>query len=280
MTVPLSRIRDLPHALRDGQQFAQRLAGRRPAVFLDYDGTLTPIVDRPEDAVISERMRDAVRRLAERATVCVVSGRDRPVVAQWMDIDGLVVAGSHGFDIGHGDSAVRHDAVAGFQALLSTVTDRLRTEIEPVQGAVVEPKRFSVAVHYRLVAPPERRHVTAVVDTLLTDYPDHLKVTPGKMVYEIQPKVDWNKGKAVQYLCHALHVDGEEFVPLYLGDDITDEDAFQALKGPCRGALPGNGIGVVVADLGNPEQADRTTAADFMLESTGEVQRFLNTLAR
>jgi trehalose 6-phosphate phosphatase len=285
MTVPLSRICDLPHALRDGQQFAQRLAGRRPAVFLDYDGTLTPIVDRPEDAVISERMRDAVRRLAERATVCVVSGRDRPVVAQWMGIDGLVVAGSHGFDIGdHGDGAVRHDAVAGFEALLSTVTDRLRTEIEPVQGAVVEPKRFSVAVHYRLVAPQERRYVTAVVDTLLTDYPDQLKVTPGKMVYEIQPKVDWNKGKAVQYLRHALHVDGEEFVPLYLGDDITDEDAFQALKQvltePLRGALHGNGIGVVVADLGDPEQAGRTTAADFMLESTGEVQRFLNTLAR
>lgn len=64
MTVPLSRICDLPHALRESQRFAQRLAGRRPAVFLDYDGTLTPIVDRPEDAVSSERMRDVVRGLA------------------------------------------------------------------------------------------------------------------------------------------------------------------------------------------------------------------------
>jgi trehalose 6-phosphate phosphatase len=277
----LSRISDLPHALRDSQRFAQRLAGRRPAVFLDYDGTLTPIVDRPEDAVISDSMRDAVRRLAERATVCVVSGRDRLVVAQWMGIDGLVIAGSHGFDIGdHRDGTVRHDVVTGFEDLLSTATDRLRTEVEPVQGAVVEAKRFSVAVHYRLVAPQERRCVKAVVDTLLADYPDQLKVTPGKMVYEIQPKVDWNKGKAVQYLRHALHVDGEEFVPLYLGDDITDEDAFRALKEPSHGQLQGNGIGVVVADLGDPEQAGRTTAADFVLESTGEVQRFLNTLAR
>lgn len=286
--MPLSRISDLPHALRDSQQFAQRLAGRRPAVFLDYDGTLTPIVDRPEEAVISDSMRDAVRRLAKRATVCVVSGRDRLVIAQWMGIDGLVIAGSHGFDIGDPrdgfgdprDGAVGHDVVTGLEDLLSTVTDRLRIEVEPVQGAVVEPKRFSVAVHYRLVAPQERRYVKAVVDTLLADYPDQLKVTPGKMVYEIQPKVDWNKGKAVQYLRHALHVDGEEFVPLYLGDDITDEDAFRALKEPSHGQLPGNGIGVVVADLGDPEQAGRTTAADFVLESTGEVQRFLNTLAR
>lgn len=254
-------------------------------MFLDYDGTLTPIVDRPEDAVLSEGMRDAVRRLAERATVCVVSGRDRPVVAQWIGIDGLVVAGSHGFDLGdHHDRALRREAAAGFEDLLCTVTDRLRTEVEPVQGAVVEPKRFSVAVHYRLVAPHEHQYVKAVVDTLLADHPELLKMTPGKMVYEIQPKVDWDKGKAVQYLCHALGVESDEFVRVYLGDDITDEDAFRALKGalqgPPGGARPGSGIGIVVADLSDPEQAGRSTAADFMLESTGEVQRFLNTLAR
>ncbi|WP_297601874.1 trehalose-phosphatase [Mycobacterium sp.] len=272
----LSRIADLPHALRDSEQFAQRLDSRQPAVFLDYDGTLTPIVDRPQDAVISDSMRDAVRRLAERTTVCVVSGRDRPVIDQWMGIDGLVVAGSHGFDIGgHRDGTVRHDAVTGIEDLLSTVTDRLNAEVGSIAGAVIEPKRFSVAVHYRLVTPTQRPSVTAVVDTLLDEYPDQLKVTPGKMVYEIQPKVDWDKGKAVQYLRRALGVEGKEFVALYLGDDITDEDAFTALKESDNAP----GIGVIVADLRDPEQADRATAADFVLESTAEVQQFLNALA-
>jgi trehalose 6-phosphate phosphatase len=274
--VILSRIADLPHALRDSEQFAQRLDSRQPAVFLDYDGTLTPIVDRPQDAVISDSMRDAVRRLAERTTVCVVSGRDRPIIDQWMGIDGLVVAGSHGFDIGgHRDGTVRHDAVTGIEDLLATVTDRLNAEVGSIAGAVIEPKRFSVAVHYRLVTPTQRPSVTAVVDTLLDEYPDQLKVTPGKMVYEIQPKVDWDKGKAVQYLRRALGVEGEEFVALYLGDDVTDEDAFTALKE--SGNAPG--IGVIVADLRDPEQADRATAADFVLESTAEVQQFLNALA-
>jgi trehalose-phosphatase len=272
----MSRIADLPHALRDSEQFAQRLDSRRPAVFLDYDGTLTPIVDRPQDAVISDSMRDAVRRLAERTTVCVVSGRDRPIIDEWMGIDGLVVAGSHGFDIGgNRDGTVRHDAVSGFEDLLSTVTRQLNTEVGPIEGAVIEPKRFSAAVHYRLVAPEQHPSVTAAVDGLLAEYPDQLKVTPGKMVYEIQPKVDWNKGKAVQYLRHALGVEGDEFVALYLGDDITDEDAFTALKESGSGP----GIGVVVADLGDPEHADRATAADFVLESTAEVQQFLNALA-
>jgi trehalose 6-phosphate phosphatase len=286
--VTLSRISDLPHALRDSRQFAHRLDRRQPAVFLDYDGTLTPIVDRPEDAVISDSMRDTVRRLAGRCTVCVVSGRDRPVVAQLLGIDDLVVAGSHGFDIGdsrgnqRGDPRVGTigvDAASGFDDVLATVTDRLRAEVMLIPGAAIEAKRSSVAVHYRLVAAPERPSVRAVVDRLLADYPDQLKVTPGKMVYEIQPKVDWDKGKAVQYLCQALHVDGDEFAPLYLGDDITDEDAFRALKDPAHGLPDGPGIGVVVADLGDPEQAGRTTAADFVLESVGEVQQFLETLA-
>jgi trehalose 6-phosphate phosphatase len=196
------------------------------------------------------------------------------VVADWMGIDGLVVAGSHGFDISgqHGEP-IRHEAVTGFEDLLATVTDRLRSQVQAAAGAAVEPKRFSVAVHYRLVDPAHRSLVTRVVDDLLAEYPDQLKCTPGKMVYEIQPKVDWDKGWAVQYLRQALGVDGGEFVSLYLGDDITDEDAFKALKGPI------GGIGVIVADLSDPETAARTTAADFMLESIVEVEQFLNTLA-
>jgi trehalose 6-phosphate phosphatase len=263
-------IADLPHALRDSRQLAARLNGRKPAVFLDYDGTLTPIVDRPEDAVISESMRDVVRRLTARTTVCVVSGRDRSVISQWMGIEGLVVAGSHGFDLGDPDSPA-----AGFEELLTTVTQRLRNEVGKIQGALIEPKRFSVAVHYRLVAFHHRPHLSAVVNTLMADYPDQLRLTPGKMVYEIQPNLDWDKGRAVQHLRHTLGVAGTEFVPVYLGDDITDEDAFKALKGPINGA----GIGVIVADTTEPEQATRVTAAEFVLESIGEVQRFLDTLA-
>ncbi|HET9256620.1 MAG TPA: trehalose-phosphatase [Pseudonocardiaceae bacterium] len=266
------RITDLPHALRDRQLFTARLAGRRPAVFLDYDGTLTPIVDRPEDAVITEDMRDAVRRLAARTTVCVVSGRDRPLVTQWMGIEGLVVAGSHGFDLGdrvgdHGGAALPE----GFGDLLAAVTDQLRAGIASVPGALVEPKRFSVAVHYRLAEPARHALVAEVVDAVLAGHPGQLKLTPGKMVYEIQPNIDWDKGKAVRYLRHVLGVDGPECVSLYLGDDITDEDAFSALRE--------TGIGVVVADCGDPEQAGRVTAAEFVLESVGEVRRFLDSLA-
>ena len=268
-----SRMRELPNALTDGDAFAERLAGRRPAVFLDYDGTLTPIVDRPQDAVISESMREAVRALARRCVVCVVSGRDRPVVQELMGVDDLVVAGSHGFDIWSPDTGtLEHEASGGFEALLERVTDRVRDEAGAIDGAVIEPKKASVAVHYRLVSDSERPKIKALVDELLAEHPDELKITPGKMVYEIQPKLDWDKGKAVLHLLEALNLDREDIVALYLGDDITDEHAFAALKG--------TGIGVFVGDPDDPEVAGRPTAADFVLTSMQEVEHFLHTLAR
>jgi trehalose 6-phosphate phosphatase len=218
-------------------------------------------------------MRDAVQELAKRCTVCVVSGRDRPVVQELMGVDDLVVAGSHGFDIWSPEGGeIEHDAAAGSEELLERVTARLHDELDSVEGALVEPKKASVAAHYRLVSEGQRGKIQAVVDQLLADHPEELKVTPGKMVFELQPKLDWDKGKAVLYLLEALDLDGDDIVPFYLGDDITDEHAFEALTG--------KGIGVFVGSADDPEVGGRTTAADFVLDSTEEVEQFLDRLAR
>jgi trehalose 6-phosphate phosphatase len=271
MSIHSSTIEQLPSAL--GDDLAQRLADSRPAVFLDYDGTLTPIVDRPQDATISPRMRSVVSSLASRCPVCVVSGRDRAVVQELMGIRSLVVAGSHGFDIWSPErGTIEHEAASGFEDLLARVTSRLQEELGPIEGAVVEPKRASVAAHYRLVAPGQRPEVQQVVERLLAEHPEDLKVTPGKMVYELQPKLDWDKGRAVLHLLTVLELDREDMVPMYIGDDITDEYAFEALVG--------RGIGVIVARPDDPEARGRPTAADFVLESIEEVERFLDTLAR
>jgi trehalose 6-phosphate phosphatase len=242
-------------------------------VFLDYDGTLTPIVDRPEDALICESMRDALRRLAERCPVCVVSGRDRRVVQELMGVDDLIVAGSHGFDIWSPDEGtIQHEAGEGTEGLIDEVEARLREEIEPIEGSLVEPKSVSLAVHYRLVSEEERPKVKEIVDALLAEHPDELKVIPGKMVYEIQPKIDWDKGKAVLYLLEALELDRDDVVPVYLGDDITNEHAFEALAG--------RGIGIFVGRAEDPEVGGRSTSAGYVLDTVEEVERFLDTLAR
>jgi trehalose 6-phosphate phosphatase len=159
-----------------------------------------------------------------------------------------------------------------FTGLLEEVKARLHSVMDPIKGALVEPKKASVAAHYRLVAEDERHKVKDIVDAILTDHPDELKVTPGKMVFEIQPKIDWDKGKAVLYLLKALKLDGDDVMPMYMGDDHTDEHAFEALQG--------RGIGVFVGRADDPEVGSRTTYADYILNSMQEVEQFLGSLAR
>jgi trehalose 6-phosphate phosphatase len=268
------RIDDLPNAIASRDEIARRLSGSRLAVFLDYDGTLTPIAQRPQDAVISTGMRAAVLRLAGRCRVCLVTGRDRHEVEQLMGTDDLIVAASHGFDIS-GPAAegvwLDRSAVAGRAELLAEVAARLRHEVALIQGAVVEPKKAAVTVHYRHVPEADWPEVGRLVAAVLAEHPRELKVTPGKMIYEIQPNVDWDKGRAVLYLLRELHLDGDDVRPVYLGDDVTDEYAFEALDE--------RGVRVLVGRPDDAEIAGRTTAADYVLNTIAEVERFLGLLA-
>src|SRR5579884_4348460 len=136
------QIGDLPHALDEGKALARRFAGKQPAVFLDYDGTLTPIRDRPEEAVISDDMRKAVRMLAERVPVVVVSGRDRQVLQELMGLDNLIVAGDHGFDIWSPTAgSIQREQGASFEGLLREVEATLRAALATIPGSLVEPKK-------------------------------------------------------------------------------------------------------------------------------------------
>ena len=135
-------------------------------------------------------MRDTVRALAQRCTVCVVSGRDRAVVEELVGVNDLVVAGSHGFDIwSPNEGEIQHDAASGFSDVVEA-TYRLRAEVGSIPGVVVEPKRASVAMHYRLVDQDQRDRLATTAGAVFAE-PDRRKVMPGKMVYELQPKIDW-----------------------------------------------------------------------------------------
>ena len=165
---------------------ADRGEGRSPAVFLDYDGVLTPIVDRPSDAVMGPEMRRIVSDLARRASVCVVSGRDRAVVTELMGLDDLIVAGSHGFDIHDPKTGtITHDASSGFEELVEKVTAEVTDRAAGIEGTLVEPKHASVALHYRAVDESRHAEVQDLVDAVLAAHPGELRVTPGKFVHEI-----------------------------------------------------------------------------------------------
>ncbi|MBW1987470.1 MAG: trehalose-phosphatase [Deltaproteobacteria bacterium] len=258
------RVNGCPSALHHLGEIWPRLKSKRLAVFLDYDGTLTPIVDRPKLAVLSPRVRQTLKKLAKHCTVAIISGRDLKDVQNLVGLNSIFYAGSHGFDIaGPEGRHLEHHAGTEFLPVLDQAEQWLRESLEKIHGVLVERKKFSIAVHYRLVDPGRRQEVEAAVDRVLADFPE-LRKGQGKKIFELQPKIDWDKGKALLWLLEALEMDGADVLPLYIGDDVTDEDAFQVLQD--------RGLGIVVQEEAQP------TAAQYRLRHPEEVEIFLNAL--
>lgn len=251
-------------ALANISEIEARISGRRVAVLLDYDGTLTPIVARPDLALLSEETRAILRGLARVATVAIISGRDLADVRALVGLDGLIYAGSHGFDIsGPRDLRLRHEEGVVFESAIQQAAEKLRAAVGGIEGALVEGKKFAVAVHYRQVDEANVPEIEAAVDKIVRDLPE-LRKTLGKKVFELRPRLDWDKGKALLWLLEALDENGPDVVPFYFGDDITDEDGFRALQD--------RGITIYVG------RAADDTAAGFVLRNPAEVRKFLSKL--
>ncbi|HEX6141186.1 MAG TPA: trehalose-phosphatase [Geminicoccaceae bacterium] len=259
----IKMLNDLPLVFDHEPELRERLQGRRLAVFLDYDGTLTPIVDDPDRALISEAMRETVARLAEVVPTVIVSGRGVETVRRLTGLDQLIFAGSHGFEIG-GPEGFEDTLEKGVEALPEL--DRAEAELEDalagIDGHRIERKRFSIEAHFRQVAERDRERLETAVDEVAARHPNLRKGT-GKKVLRLQPDIEWDKGHAVLHLLGRLGLDGDDVLPVYVGDDVTDEDAFRALAG--------RGLGVVVRG-----ETDRETGASYALRDTDEVGRFLD----
>ncbi len=253
--------RSLPMAIGDRELIGRLRAEKRLAIFLDYDGTLTPIVSRPELAVLAESMRTVLGRLAAQRTVAIVSGRDRLDVAKLVGLDDLVYAGSHGFDIaGPGGLNMQHGEAGGCIGTIDEAQRDLEGEVGAIPGILLERKRYGLAVHYRNVEPGTVPSIEAAVDRVVAARPRLMK-KGGKMVFELRPNMDWDKGKAVRWLLEALKLDDPGVLPIFIGDDLTDEDAFRELQN--------RGVSILV---GRPEHR---TYAGYALRDPDEVERFL-----
>src|SRR5437762_1503633 len=250
----------IPSALEHVHGIARR--GDRLAVFLDYDGTLTSIVSHPQDAWLSDSMRQTLQSLAARVPVAILSGRDLDDVRGRVLVDGIVYAGSHGFDIA-GAGGLRRELGAACLSVLDEAETELREELDEIPGAQLERKHLSVAAHYRNVNQNDAFRVALAMDEVAARHRE-LRRIDGKKVYELLPDIDWNKGKAVLWLLETLGVERGNALPIYIGDDRTDEDAFRALEKP--------GVGILVSEQ------PQVTAASYWLNNSEEVDRFLREL--
>ncbi len=234
-----------------------------PVFLLDFDGTLAPIVDEPGEAYPSESMRRVVRRLAARWPVAVVSGRELVDVRERVGLAEIAYAGSHGFEIQRAaDASVSFDRAEEHLERVDRAEKRLGEEVGDGEGVQMERKRYGIAVHYRKADRAMAERTRSKVDEILEET-QGLEATRGKAVIDVRPAIPWDKGDAVEWLLERLDVGRAR--PLFIGDDTTDEDAFEALRD--------DGLGIRVgAD-------DGSTAARFGLEDVGRVEAFLGDLA-
>lgn len=229
---------------------------RRVALFLDFDGTLAPIVPRPCDAAMPFETRTALERLAANAkyTVAFVSGRAIADLERLAAFPNAVYAGNHGLEIrGEGlEFRMPEDPT-----LRSTV-EQLKGAVLSIEGVELEDKGLSASVHFRRTPPSEWPRVEEAV---LRVVPADLNLRAGKMVFEVRPAVGWNKGSAVRWIMEQLRLEGA--CPVYIGDDVTDEDAFAVLP---------DGITVHVGSA-------ESTIAKYRLRDTNDVSELLQRLA-
>lgn len=278
----------LPSALSNFDKMMSAAKGKKIVMFLDYDGTLSQIVDDPEKAFMSNMMRFAVREVSRYFPTAIISGRSRDKIYEFVQLKDIYYAGSHGMDIMApllsskiGDSEYQtkavdekgneviifqpaYDFLPGIQEILRA----LKEVTKGIDGVIIENNKFCISVHFRCVREEDFSTLQEKVKFVMETYP-LFHLTWGRKVMEIRPRIQWNKGHALKYLLETLGFDGSTDVfPMYIGDDLTDEDAFKVIKDM------GKGYPIIVSSI------PKETQASYSLCDPSEVMSFLLRLAR
>ncbi|XVF17217.1 hypothetical protein REPUB_Repub10bG0100400 [Reevesia pubescens] len=264
-----------PSALEMFEQIIDASKGKQIVMFLDYDGTLSPIVEDPDRAFMSKKMRKTVRKLATCFPTAIVSGRCRDKVYKFVKLAELYYAGSHGMDIkgpekrsksNKDTESVLFQPASEFIPMIDEVYKQLVETTKSTPGAKVENNKFCLSVHFRCVHEKKWSELAQQVRSVLKEYPK-LRLTQGRKVLEIRPTIKWDKGKALEFLLESLgFANCTDVFPVYIGDDRTDEDAFKILRDR------GQGFGILVSKF------PKDTSASYSLQEPDEVMDFLRRL--
>ena len=242
-----------------------RKAGRVLLLF-DYDGTLTPIVARPEDALLPSDVCRYLEALAAhpRYIAGIVSGRSLDDLAVQAGIPGLIHAGNHGMEIRGPRLEFTHPGAVSARGILDQARASLADALAEIPGVIVEHKGLTLTVHFRATPESLAGEVDKKVAETTTSFVESggLRLTRGKKVVEVRPAIPWDKGKAIEKIREEC---GDLPFPVYFGDDRTDEDGFRVVQD----------MGGLAVFVGEPRNG---TVALHQLDSPREVAETLRLL--
>jgi len=258
------------YLLDDLDKVRKKLQDRGLLLFLDYDGTLSPVAATPDKAVFPERMRASLKKLIglPACEVAVISGRGLDDIRKKVGLKDIIYSGNHGLEIEGPQLKYKAAFSLLYMKAIARIKDSLTAKLSKVKGVIIEDKGLSLSLHYRLVRKNEIPRLKTILRRTVGDYlaKEKIAVRPGKMVFDIRPASGLDKGKVALWLLarESLLRHGEKVIPIYIGDDSTDEDAFTALKD----------IGITVC-VGRRKKS----SAQYYLKDTGQVRFFLSKLA-
>lgn len=238
-------------------------------LFLDFDGTLAAIVGHYKNATILKESKVLLRKIAKTrdCSIAIVSGRALDDVKKRVGLRSIIYVGNHGMEIDGPGVKSTFFVKMGDRIRLKLIKHDLMTRIGQIKGIVLEDKGLSITVHYRLVNGRDLRVFKRKFLECLEPYlqKNEVSLNEGKKVLEINPKVRWDKGKAILWLIDNFQEKGfgKKAFPIFIGDDVTDETAFKALKR--------KGLCIRVGE-------SKSSAAPYFLKDIKEVACFLKTI--
>ena len=198
---------------------------------LDYDGTLVPICKNPSLAKLSPEAKELLTDLSQNPCIFmnIISGRPLNEIKKLIGIENILYAGNHGFEISNKQHHWVYPEAKKIKPLLKNVVKELKAQLDTIDGILIEDKGLTLSIHYRNVAGKSAKDIKKIIQDIVSPYRETLRITSGKKVYEVRPKIDWDKGKAIIKMQQMLNLK-EKILKVYIGDDKTDEDAFKILR--------------------------------------------------
>jgi trehalose-phosphatase len=256
----------MKNALTVRDELKDKLAEKPLMLLLDYDGTLAPIAQTPDQALIPESTRTLLEKFVKipQCKAVIVSGRAWEDVKKMVGIKNIIYVGNHGLEISGPGNHFENAYFPKYRKALNRVIAKLAKPLMDMPEVLIEDKKITLSIHVRRLDPVKKPIFKKVLSKIIGPFvrSKSLKLRAGKEVYELLPPIEWDKGKAVSWILRSnknAETD-QDLVVIYIGDDQTDEDAFRALK---KKAITIN-IGF-----------SRYTSAEYFLESPQEVGKFL-----
>ena len=246
-------------------QVKRKLLNKYIFIFFDYDGTLTPIAKTPQQAVISEKVKELLKKLSRKPNLAlaIVSGRQLKDIKDIVGLKDVMYAGNHGLEIEGPKIKFESQVSPGLKLVIRNIYEKMVSSFSMIKGVLIEDKGLAVSVHYRLMDAKDMQEFLSIFSEITKSFTESnkIKINEGKKVYVIRPAVAWDKGKTVLWLlARQQFLVEDKILPVYFGDDITDEDAFRVLKN--------KGLTIFV---GQP----KASKAGYYVKNTAEVTWFM-----